>query len=392
MLGMAIWNPFRRKAPLEEKAFAGPDLEAIFGIVPTTSGVTVNRETALRVPAVASAIRLLSEAAATLDVTVRQTAGETFTDIPDHPAAQILSGHVNGWTSGFELTRDLMIEALTRDAGGMAWINRPTGETREIIHYAQGVMNVDCDQATREPTFKIDNAPVAASDVIHLRSPFGKAPLSLALDAIAEAVVMGRHSTRTFSRGAKPSGALKFPKGMGEEAVKKTRTAWRATHEGDDAGGRTAILYDGTEFTPFQLSSVDAQFLELRSFVIVEIARAFRVPPSMLFEMERATWNNVEHMGREFLSYSLEPWLRTLEAAYTRALLTDDERADGLRIYVARDDLTRADLATRATTINSLVAARVLSPNEGRAWLGLPPRDGGDTFMNPNITPLQEAA
>ena len=45
-----------------------------------------------------------------------------------------------------------------------------------------------------------------------------------------------------------------------------------------------------------------------------------------------------------------------------------------------------ADLQTRATTINSLVAARVINPNEGRSWLGLAPYEGGNAFANPNIT------
>jgi hypothetical protein len=36
--------------------------------------------------------------------------------------------------------------------------------------------------------------------------------------------------------------------------------------------------------------------------------------------------------------------------------------------------------------INSLIASQVINPNEGRAWLGLPPREGGEQFMNPNIS------
>jgi hypothetical protein len=51
-----------------------------------------------------------------------------------------------------------------------------------------------------------------------------------------------------------------------------------------------------------------------------------------------------------------------------------------------RDDLTRADLNTRSTVINSLVSSRVINPNEGRAWLGLQPYAGGEEFANPNIT------
>jgi hypothetical protein len=49
-----------------------------------------------------------------------------------------------------------------------------------------------------------------------------------------------------------------------------------------------------------------------------------------------------------------------------------------------RDDLTRADLTARATAISSLISSRTLSPNEGRSWLGLAPREGGNVFENPN--------
>jgi hypothetical protein len=66
-------------------------------------------------------------------------------------------------------------------------------------------------------------------------------------------------------------------------------------------------------------------------------------------------------------------------------LFTTDERARYV-IRFDRDDLTRADLSTRATVINSLIASRTINPNEGREWLGLAPYDGGDAFANPNIS------
>ena len=70
-------------------------------------------------------------------------------------------------------------------------------------------------------------------------------------------------------------------------------------------------------------------------------------------------------MGCEFLSYCLEPWLRALEGALNRALFTDAERGR-FAVRFDRDDLTRADLATRATVINSLIASQTINPNEGR--------------------------
>ncbi|SFP62919.1 phage portal protein [Tranquillimonas alkanivorans] len=384
---MNLW-PFNRAPKTEAKSLTSPSdwLNEIFGVGATNySGVTLSVDAALRVPAVASAIRVISEAAASLDVMVKEKEGRTETDLPDDPILPLLRDQANEWTSGYELIRDLVIDALISDVGGLAWVNRVDGRPVEIIHYARGVIAVEYDLATREPKYTINSQPVPASNIIHLRSPFGRAPMTLAREAIGVAHVLERHAARLFGRGARPSGALKFPKGMGEESVKKAREAWRLTHEGNDSGGRTAILFDGAEFESFQLASTDAQFLENRKFEILEIARAFRVPPSMLFELDRATWSNTEQMGREFLIYCLEPWLRALEAAFRRGLFLPDER-DGRVIRFDRDDLTRADLNTRATVINSLISSRTINPNEGRQWLGLQPYEGGDEFTNPNIT------
>ncbi|GGG62843.1 head HK97 family portal protein [Salipiger pallidus] len=381
---------FRRKPPVEEKSLAEPsdDLYSLFGLVPSSAtGTPVTAEVALRVPAVGSAIRVISEAVATLDIGVKRIQADgTEIATPDHPVLPLLRDQANDWTDAFSFIRDLVIDALSDDRGGMAYVNRVgDGRVAEIIRYRQGMIDVQFDTVTGEPRYKINGRAVPASDVVHLRSPFGRAPLSLAREAIGVAMALDRHAAKLFGRGARPSGALSFPKGMGEESVKKARAAWRATHEGEDASGQTAILFDGAEFTPFTFSSTDSQFLENRKFQILEVARAFRVPPPMLYDLERATWSNGEQQGREFLSYTLEAWLRAVEGALRRALFTPEERATHA-IRFDRDDLTRADLSTRSTVINSLVASRVINPNEGRAWLGLTPYAGGDEFANPNIT------
>ncbi|MFD1341464.1 phage portal protein [Litorisediminicola beolgyonensis] len=384
-----MW-PFTRKVQTEEKGLAEPggDLYALFGLMPTAAtGTPVTPESALRVPAVGSAIRVISEAVATLDISVKAIGEDgTETALPNHPVLPFLRDQANDWTDGFSLIRDLVIDALSDDKGGVAYVNRlGDGRVAEIIRYRRGVIDVQFDQTTGEPSYKIDARPVPASNVIHLRSPFGKSPLTLACEAIGVAQALDKHAAKLFGRGARPSGALTFPKGMGQEMVKKAREAWRATHEGDGNSGQTAILYDGAEFKPFTLNSTDAQFLENRKFQILEVARAFRVPPSMLYDHDRATWSNTEQMGREFLSYTLEPWLRATEGALRRALFSDEDRLRHA-IRFDRDDLTRADLSTRATVINSLIASRTINPNEGRAWLGLTPYAGGDEFANPNIS------
>ncbi|WP_423207646.1 phage portal protein [Paracoccus yeei] len=382
-----MW-PFTRKTqPTEQKSLASPDaaMLAAFGLTEATStGIVVSQADAMQVPAVANAVQLISEAVASLDVSVKRIQGQDEVDVPDHPLLPLLRDESNEWTSAFELIRQIVRDALMDDRGGLAWVNRVNGEPREIIRYRRSVLQFDLDLETGERKYRLGNRPIAARDVIHLLPPLERAPLTLAREAIGIAVALDRHAAKLFSRGARPSGALLIPKGMGEEAIKATRAAWRVAHEGEDQG-RTAFLYDGMTFEPFTFNSTDAQFLENRKFQIQEIGRAFNIPSPMLGDLERATWSNAEQKGREFLSYTLEPWLRALEGALRRALFSDEERANHV-IRFDRDDLTRADLQTRATTISSLIASRTINPNEGRAWLGLPPRDGGDEFLNPNIS------
>lgn len=355
----------------------GADLYALFGLTATASGVMVSADAALRVPAVGRALRLIGNAAATLGRVVKEVAADgTETDAPSHPVNALLNRQANDWTPAFCAVRDLVFDALTDDRGGMLWVNRLSdGRIAELIRYRSGMVTVDYDQATGEPSYRIDNTPTPREDMVHLRAPFGRSPLSLAREAIAVAILLSGHAEALFSNGARPGGVLKFPKGMGEESVKKAIAAWRATHEGG-AKGKTAILHDGAEYEALSFSSTDAQFLENRSFQIIELARCFDVPPSLMYELDRATWANMEQLGKEFLSYCLEPWLCALEGAFTQALFTDAERGRFV-VRFDRDDLSRVDLATRATTISSLISAEVLNPDEGREWIGKPARPDG---------------
>jgi HK97 family phage portal protein len=367
----------------KDVGLANPDpaLLALFGAGPEG---TISRAQAMTIPAVSAAIRAISEAAATLGVNVVRVEDGVETPDNEHPVAKLLHADVNDWTSGFELLRDLIATALTNDNGGMAWVNRVDGKPQEIIIYRTGVMAVAYED-TGEPKYSINARSLNRDDVIHVRSPFNQCPLSLAMRAISVSWHLESHALNLFKKGARPGGVIEFPKMLGDEGLKKMRAGWRAAFGGSENAGDTAVLWDGAKFVPMTLNSTDAQFLENRKFQVLEICRAFRVPPSMLFELDRATWSNGEQQGKEFLTYCLEPWLHALEVAMRRALFTPEERSQ-YKIVFDRDDLTRADLATRAAAINSLIASETINPNTGRDWLNLPPYVGGETYGNRNIT------
>ena len=383
-------RPFR--APTA-KSLANPTEEELRLFTGGTLGGTfaVSAAEALQVPSVQLAIRLISEGVAALDRRVVRTGDGQEIDAPEHPATRFLTLHWNEWTSPFEGVRDLVSAALTSDNGGVQWINRPGGEIREIIAYRS--LTSLPDPETGEPKYQLGARPLPADEVIHVRGPFSRCPLSLARETIGVAKLMADRAGKLFKNAARPGGWIEFPEFLDEDAFKRMKASWEEAHGSAENSGKTAILYAGGKFHAAEFKSTDAQFLELKKEQVVEIGRAFGVPPSMLFNHDRATWSNYETAARSYMVETLEAWIRVTEAALTRALIPADERST-YRVAIDRDDLTRADLVARATAINSLRASEVLSANEARSWLGMGPRtDGkGGTYENPNITVKPAAA
>ena len=355
----------------------------LFGAVPTNSGVHVSAHSAMRVPAVACAVGLISDTLAALPVKVFDRA--TKEERPDHPAAELVHREANEWTAAGELRGKLTLDALTRDAGGFALVTR-YGDDRpaEIHHLDASKVRVDAEKdGTPFYIVGTDRGDVRHPyrDVVHLRASTGLCPLTSAREAIGLALQFERHIGGVFRNGGRPSGIIKSPKPLDVEAKRRIAASWFNTHNGAN-GGNTAVLDEAMDYVPVAMSLADAQFAENRLEQIREIARAFRVPPTMLFELTRGTWSNTEEMNRQFLSTTLKPWLRAWEWAYSRCLLTPEERKS-LRIEFVVDDLLSADLATRASAYASYRSMGAVTANEVRAGLNLPARTDGDTLQSP---------
>lgn len=360
-------------------------LALLGGGVETSSGVTVSVNQALQVPAVAAAVRTIAESAASLRLKVVDIAADgTETENLTHPARELLIHEANDWTSSFELIRSLVVDVLTQNGGALAWVNWVNGQPAEIIRYNPGIIGTEyAGDGSGEPAYRIAGRLVPRQSILHVRGAFGVSPIQLCREAIAVAVVMERHAARLFGKGARPGGVIETQKNVGDAGVLKMLQGWRVSQEGADNAGRTAVLWDGATWRQMTLSSVDAQFQQLRLFQLQEIGRAFNIPAILLGDLSRATWSNSAEMQRLFLMVCLEPHLLALEGALRRTLfLPDDRKRHAVRFE--RDDFSKVDLSVLATAINSLIASRVINPNTARDWLGEPPYPEGDAYANPN--------
>lgn len=396
---------------LQTKALDASTWPADLLAAPTLAGVSVTPETALSVPAVANAVALISGAVGALPLALYRTEGQGKVEAVDHPAFDVVTDQANDWTSSSALRTQLAIDAMLH-GDGFALANRlPNGEIFELIRLMPGSVTVLYNPATGEPVYHWNPAPgastlgntaqatIAASaepareftyrDVIHITPPLsvngitGVAPIQHAREAIGLALVLEQYAARLFGNGARPSGVLTAPPGVRADAIDRMKISWQASH-GAGNSGRTAFLESGVKFEQLALASTDAQFLEMRQFAIVEIARAFGVSPGLLGDLSRQTFSNAEEANRQFLQFTLLPWLRGFEAAYRRVTLLPEERKTYI-VAFDTSDLLRGDTATRAEFVAKLRAAGVLTANEARAFEDLPSHPDGNQLLNPFV-------
>ncbi|MAN55625.1 MAG: phage portal protein [Paracoccus sp.] len=381
----SLARAFGRGEPIEQKSLAQPDerLLGIFGIQPVASGVNVSAATAMRVPAVRRAVSLISESVATLPFKVYRH--EDREAAKDHPAFALVHDHANDWTSAEAFRETLTADALLRGHGFAQIARNAEGRPVFMLRMDPGAVSIEHDDFG-EPSYRIrlkdgGEHVLPFGDVLHIQPLGGVSPITLAREAIGLAIAAEAHMSGFFANGGRPSGVIQHPGKLDAEAQKKIAASWFQTHGGKQAGS-TALLDEGMTFQEIAMKLADAEFSEVRREQIREIARAFGVPPASLFEMSRATWSNYEQAQREFLTGTLRPWIARWQAAYSRCLLTTEERGT-LYVEGNPDDMLSVDHAARATAFSQYRSMGVLTGNEVRASMNRPPLPGGDELSNP---------
>jgi phage portal protein BeeE len=110
------------------------------------------------------------------------------------------------------------------------------------------------------------------------------------------------------------------------------------------------------------------------------------VPPHLVGDLERATFNNVEQQDQDFTLNVIMPYASAYEAAMERDLLTDEDRRAGTIIRFNLDSILRADFKSRQEGLQMQRVNGVLSADEWREIEGKNPLEGdngGDEYWRP---------
>jgi hypothetical protein len=157
---------------------------------------------------------------------------------------------------------------------------------------------------------------------------------------------------------------------------------------------KVAVLEEGMSYKPISLPPEDSQFLSTREFGVEEICRIFRVPPHMVQDLKRATFNNIEHQSIDFVMHTIMPWLVRIEQAIIKDVLIEEEQDNYFPKFNV-DGLMRGDYKSRMDGYAVGFANGFLSPNDIRRLENMdliPAEEGGDDYyLNGSYTKLKDA-
>ena len=367
------------------------DFSTAFG-----SGVSVTPETALTFTAVWSAIRLLSESVSSLPISVfkKETNGDTIEAIND-PSYSLLKFKPNSYQNKITFFEKIMMD-LCVNGNSYVYIERnrlakPTGlyclnyEDVTIKNQDNLLYYEDKKKRTIHESDNILHFTGLTTDGVT-----GLSPITQNMKSIGWSQAIEEYGNTFFKNGAKLSGVLQTDRALSETAIDRLRSSFNNTYSKLTGANQTAILEEGLTFKPINISPEQAQFLASRTFSIEEICRIWNIPPHMLGDLSKSSFNNIEMQSQEFVTYTLMPYLTRIEMELNLKLFRTSEIGK-MFVKFNTAGLLRGNIKDRADYYKTAIANGWMSINEVRAKENMNKiQDGDKHVMQLNMTTIEK--
>jgi HK97 family phage portal protein len=377
-------NPIRRWWERRSLATPSKELLALFSSGPTASGMTVDPQTALQVPAVFACVQVLSQDVARTPIRFRQqTAPETYVDAVDHPLFEILGSLPNPELTAYQFQHALMWQLLLYGRA-YAEIVRVDGRIVALWPLVSEYMTVD-RTASRQKRWTYRAGSTAVTWLFDPSSPpilelTSTTPLQFCREAIGSALALQQYTATFFKNNGKPSGVLQTVNKLDPLTGERLRDYWATNYGGSANRGKIPVLDQGLTFTPISSTNDDAQLTELHRSLNEQIAGAFRVPTSKIGDLSKANYSNMAVSEETYVNSSLDPYFVSWELALRRDVLTTRQYGQ-YSVSFDRAALTKNDRKALHDSLCQGIQNGIYSQNDARRKLGENPIPDGDRYL-----------
>ncbi|MTI43690.1 HK97 family phage portal protein [Roseibium hamelinense] len=397
-LGKAFDAVFARRdsAAEEHKASRVGPLLALHGkaqpVWSPRNYTALAREGFAKNPVVYRAVRMVSEAAASVQLTLFDGAQELAT----HPLLELIAlpnpeetqadflerlyGHL--LTSGNAYLEQVSLNGEPRELHALRpdrvkVVPGPEGWP-EAFDYTVGGRSIRLSALPEEGG---GNGPAQMRHLklFHpLNDHYGFAPIEAAQMSLDIHNAAGSWNKALLDNAARPSGALIYGAGdavnLSGDQFDRLKDELEAGYQGARNAGRPLLLEGGLDWKPMGLTPKDMDFIEAKNQAAREIALAFGVPPMLLAIPGDNTYANYQEANRAFWRNAVLPLVRRVSASLTAWL----SPAYGQALTLEPDlDAIEALAPEREALWRRVGAANYLDDDEKRAAVGYGARQDG---------------
>jgi HK97 family phage portal protein len=220
-----------------------------------------------------------------------------------------------------------------------------------------------------------------AADIFHI--PFGNRSgqiLGLGVlaqygDWLAGAVAAEDYSRDQFSSGSLPAAVITSNQVATQEQADDLKLKWR-----EITRTREPVIFpNGTVITPVVGNAEQAQLVEARTYNAQMIADLVGIPGSKLgLACPTMTYSNIETEDLDFVRDSVDRYARPITESISKWMLPG-----GTEVVWDYPSRMRADTTSTANVLTTYVASKIMTVNEARSRLNLPPLEDGDAVVPP---------
>ena len=349
---------------------------------------------ALTLTSVWNAIRLLSESVSSLPITVyrKENNGDKVEDV-NNRIYNLIKFKPNNFQNKITFFEYVMYSVLTDGNSYVQIVRDNSANPVQLIPLNPDYVNIFIKD--NELFYQMDGGSVLDSaDVLHIKlitddGIEGLSPIDQCAKAINWNLSIEEFGSTFFKNGAKPSSVLSTDRALSETAIERLKNSFNSSYAKLKSSNSTIILEEGLTFKPISISPEQAQFLASRQFGIEEIARIFNIPPHMLKDLSKSSFNNIEMQSQEYVTYTLMPYLTRIEQEMNLKLFRTNELGKTF-VEFNVNGLLRGDVKTRNEAYKTAIQNGYMSINEVRQKENLNSIEGGDQhFIQMNMTTIE---
>ena len=302
----------------------------------------------------------------------------------------LLNSNGNQFTTSYNMKNMIIKDSIFYGNGYIKIVRDDNFEIKELIPLKQEdvmLMTNDCGKSYYyQVTLNGQVERLEYYEVINLCSNsvdgvLGRGILVTGAETLGLVSSQQLYSGATFENGVFAKGILYVDSNFSAEQRNQMMDKFKGFFSKGNSG-RLLVLPNNSEYKPISLSPTDLDLLKEKEFTIQEIARLLKIRPELLgVNISSGNYKNLEEGNRQFLQFTLLPYLKNLEAVLNHYLLTETEKESGEYCFCFDlSSLMESDIKTQSEVLSKYVSSGIMSVKEVRNKLNLPFIEGTDSL------------